>query len=304
MNPAKNSFSLLVELAKDTGLIGSVLRNYPAWLFRAADKSADQDVDYQDKHNDPNRLPLPNPWLFLLDAPAISKEDKTVFRAAQSQLPALSHLIHIATGIATLNTDWYREFVEAQASGNKRKYNRAVRKIAEGHIVYAHVQEDVRKRNDPRLLKQMELLWRKRRTQFVHRGKGHEVKQPKPLPSWKEFRRQNGLPVALVEWWVRCGVDGVPGLMFWRNEALAKFLPVHLDQSNLDSRVVKKIRQQLGLIPVGDKNHFVWDVSIKIKNNGERETTGYSRNGEQCFCGIISPKKKISAAVMATFSSF
>jgi hypothetical protein len=210
----------------------------------------------------------------------------------------------MATGIATLNTDWYQEFVTAQASGDKRKCNRALKKLADGHIIYAHVQDDVRKRNDPKLSKQMKWLWKKRRAQFTHRGKGCEVTQPKPLPSWKEFRERNGLPVVLVEWWVRCGVDGVPGLMFWRNEALTKFLKVHLDQSNLNSQMIKKTRQQLGLIPVGDKTHFAWDISIKIKNNGERETKGCSRNGEQCFSGIISPKKQISAAIMTMFNSF
>ena len=51
-------FSTLVELVKDTGLIGPVLQNYPEWLFRAADKWAKQDADYQRENNDPNRLPL------------------------------------------------------------------------------------------------------------------------------------------------------------------------------------------------------------------------------------------------------
>jgi hypothetical protein len=177
-------------------------------------------------------------------------------------------------------------------------------KVAEGHIIYARVQDDVRKLNDPKLLKQMEWLWRKRRAQLVHRGQGHEMKQPRPLPSLKEFRKHNGLPVVLVDWWVRCGVDGVPGLMFWRNEALTKFLTVHLDQSNLGSQVVKKIQQQLGLIPVGNKNHFVWDFSIINKHDGKRESKGYWRNGEQCFSAVISPKKQISKAVMTAFNSF
>ena len=98
----------------------------------------------------------------------------------------------------------------------------------------------MRKQNDPELLKQMECLWNKRQAQLVHRGKGNEVRQPKQWPSWREFRKQNALVVVLVEWWVRCGTNGVPGLMFWRNEALTKFLKLHLDQSNLDSRVGEK----------------------------------------------------------------
>lgn len=123
------------------------------------------------------------------------------------------------------------------------------------------------------------------------------MEQLKKWPSWNEFRKHNRLPVVLVEWWVRCGVNSVPGLMFWRNEALTKFLKIHLDQSILDPRGVKKIRQQLGLIPVGDKKHFVWDFSIQC-NNGDRKIEGYDRSGNRSFWGEILPTKQISQAVL------
>jgi hypothetical protein len=295
---ARQYFSKMTDLRRDTGLIGSALKNYPEWLFRAADKWAEQNADYQKKHQDPNRLPLPDPWQFLLDAPAVLKTDKAVFRAAQSQLVALRHLIHIAEDIATLNTDWYQESIRARIRGDEAGYNHAIGKIADGHVIHARVQEDVRKQNDPELLRQMEWLWKKRRTQLVHRGKGKQVSQPKKWPSWEEFRNQHRLPAVLVEWWVRCGADGAPGLMFWRNEALTKFLKVHLDQSNLDSRVIKKIRQQLGLVPVGSREHFVWDVSIKTNSEGKREIKGHLRNGKQCFSGLVHPQKQISSGVL------
>jgi hypothetical protein len=298
MSRASQFFSSLVELAADAGLIGQILRRYPTEILRAADKWAAQNSDCAESHRDPNRLPSPNPWQFLLNAPVVPKQDKSVFRAAQSQLPALRHLIHMAAGIATLNTDWYQKSIEARARGDDAEFNRAISKVADGHVIHARVQEHVRKQNDPELLMQMERHWKKRQAQLVHRGKGNEVRQPKQWPSWSEFRKQNALVAVLVEWWVRCGTNGAPGLMFWRNEALTKFLKLHLDQSNLDSRAVKKIRQQLGLVPVGDKEHFVWDVTVKTKGDGTREIIGFRRNGQQSFRGLIHSQKRISPAAL------
>lgn len=303
LNQAQQYFASLVELSRDTGLIGNILENYPQEFLRAADKWAEQNADYQTKKEDPNRLPLPDPWQFFIDAPAVPERDKSVFRAAQSQLPALRHLIHIVRGIATLNTDWYQEYVVAQASGNKTKRNHASSKIADAYVLNERIQEDMRKQNDPEILKQMERLLKKRRAQLIHHGDRAKIEQLKRLPSWNEFRKQNKLPVILVEWWVRSGVNGAPGLMFFRNEALMKFLTIHLDQSNLDPQAVKKTRQQLGLIPVGDKKHFVWDFSIIADKDGNHKIEGYRRNGKPCFSGLISSQKQISAAVMAAFSS-
>jgi hypothetical protein len=291
VNQAQQYFSSLVHLASDEGLIGQVLGHYPEEILRAADKWADQDADYAERHEDPNRLPFPDPWQFLIDAPAVSKRDRAVFRAAQSQLAALRHLIHIAEGIATLNTDWYQESIKARAKGNQAGYNHAVRKVADGHVIHARVQEDVRKQNNPEMLKQMELLWSKRRAQLVHRGKGAEVKQPKPWPTWDEFRIQNRLPVSLVEWWVR-GPNDAPGLMFFRNEALTEFLKFYLDQQNLTVAAVKKARQKLSLIPVGEKKHFVWDYSIKPNGNYCWISVGYQRNGENAFWGELREKPR------------
>jgi len=298
MSQAQRYFCSLVELRKDKGLIGHVLRRYPEEILRAADKWAQQNADYAEKHQDPKRLPAPDPWQFLLEAPVVPVIDKSVFRAAQSQIGALRHLIHIAEGIATLNCDWHQESIKAHAKGDKAVYDHAIRKVADAHVIHARVQEDVRKENDAELLKQMEWLWNKRRAQLVHRGKGEEVRRLKQWPSWSEFSQQNKLPVALVDWWIRCGADGAPGLMFWRNEALTKFLMVHLNQSNLDSRAVKKIRQQLGLIPVGDKKHFVWEVSFEPNSTGNLQIKGFWRSGKESFCGWVDPQKQISAAVL------
>jgi len=298
MNQAQRYFSSLVKLAQDSGLIGQILRRYPAEILRAADKWADQTATYERKHQDPRRLPLPDPWQFLLDAPAVPERDKAVFRAAQSQLPALRHVIHIAEGIATLNTDWYQEAINARDRGDEAGFNHAVSKVADGHVIHAPVQEHARRQMNPQLSKQMERLSERRRAQLIHRGEGNKVRHLRQWPSWIEFRERNGLAVVLVEWWARCGADGAPGLMFWRNEALTKFLKFHLDQSNLDPQGVKKVRQQLGLRPVGKKDHLVWDVSIKLNGQGRREIKGYRRNGKQRFSGLIHSQKRISSAVL------
>ena len=89
---ARQYFASLLELSKDRGLIGQVLQSCPEWMIREADKWAQQTQDYRERHEDPKRLPLPDPWQVLLDAPAVSPFDRSVFRAAQSQLPALLHL--------------------------------------------------------------------------------------------------------------------------------------------------------------------------------------------------------------------
>lgn len=290
-------FTSLENLSQDIGSIGQVLRRYQD-LLPAADKWAEQTFDYRKQHEDRNRLPVPDPWQFLIDAPAVSLIDKAVFRAAQSQLPALRHLIRMSQGIATVNTDWYQESVEARAKGDESKYNRAVSKVADAHVFNERVQADVRMQNDPALQKQMEWLLKHRRTQLVHRGNRDAMERLKKWPSWKEFGSHNRLPVVLVEWWVRCGVNGLPGLMFWRNEALTKFLNAHLDQTNLSPQTVKKTRQQLGLIPVSEKKHSVWDFSITTKGDGSREIKCVRRNGQQSFCGVILPTKQISEAVL------
>lgn len=300
---ARRYFASLVELSRDSGPIGQVLRRYPEWMLRAADKWAEQDFDYQKKHQDQNRLPLLDPWQFMLCARAVSSIDKAVFRAAQSQLPALRHLIHIAEGIATLKTDWYQVAVNAQAKGDKRGFNHAMRKILNGHVLKERVQRDVAMQNNPELTEQIGQLQKARRTQLVHRGERDKIEQLKQWPSWKEFGRNTRLPVVLVEWWVRCGVNGVPGMMFWRNEALTKFLKVYLDQTNLPPETVKKTRQQLGLIPVSEKKYIVRDFSITTKSSGDREIRGFWRNGQQSFRGVIFPQKQISEAVMTAFGS-
>lgn len=284
-------FSTLIELGKDTGLIGTVLQNYPAWLFRAADKWAEQDADYQRENNDPNRLSLADPWQFLLDARDIPQKHKDVFRAAQSQLPALRHLGRMRMGIAKSRTDLYQKALKAKANGDKRSYNHAIGKIANEYVFYERPQEDVKKQNDPKLLAQMESLLKKRRAQLVHRGEGNELRQPKQWQSMNEFRKQNKAAAMLVEWWVRCGVNSLPGLMFWGNKAITKFLS-NITGQKLKPENIKKLRKGLGLIPVSREaeSPFVWDINTYRRNEREWKIEGGQRNGKSAFAfwGTIS----------------
>src|SRR5206468_959149 len=130
-----------VELAADKGWIGGALRTLPDWMRREADRVAEQNAEYQQEHQDPDRLPLPNPWPFFLSSPVVPQQIKKVCQAAESQLVALRHLGHMRMGIATLNTDWHGEAAKAKAAGDKGRYDHAVAKLASTLPLYAPVQE-------------------------------------------------------------------------------------------------------------------------------------------------------------------
>jgi hypothetical protein len=271
-----------------TGPVGHVLSLLPDWLLRAADKWAQQDADYQESHQDPNRLPLPNPWQFLLEAPCVSKEIKEVCRAAQSQLHAFRHLCGMALERASLNTDWFQAALAAQARGDTAAFDSALAKVADSLVQFDFVQRSVRDQNDPELLQAMESWRTKRREQLIHRGRGSETKSPRPKPSWTEIR--DGFPVecCLVEGWVTLHPYEAPGLMFWSNRAITEWLFARLGrdpkrQKNLGRDYIKKIRQQLGLIPVSEKCPLVWNVTVKPLPQDQREIIGRQRDGKALF---------------------
>lgn len=293
MNQAHKYFASIVELAHDQGLIGSILRKYPEWIWKAADKSAEQDRDYQIKHDDPSRLPLPNPWHFLLGLHDISEADKAIFRAAQSQLPALRHLNRIRMGIASLKTDWQQESIQARTNGDVVGFNQAADRLANGLWQFEKVAETLNLfgRGNPKLIESAVKWQERRRQQLVHHGKSNELHEPKPWQAYGEFRDQNKLPALLVEWWVRLGVNGAPGFMFWRNEAIAKFLQLQFSQcpTALPPAKIKKDRQRLGLIPVGKNDHLIWSIAINKNDNGNRTLDGLQRVGAKVFTSTIPP---------------
>lgn len=281
--PQHYCFSL-VDLAKDNGTIGRELQRCPNWVLQAADKWAEQDLDYQRKHQDPNRLPFPDPWQFLLDAPAVPPELKLVFRAAQSQLKALRGLSGIARDKATLNTDWLEKMEKAR---NTREFMHAAGKVAAARAEFELFDELIEAPDvDPEFREWGRQQIEKSQKERRKRGRG---KKNIPLPRGSEIRNKHKLMCALIDWWVSCPCDA-PGLMFFRNEALTEFLKYYLKNKNLSSPAVKKVRQKLGLIPAGNKKHFVWDYSIKVADEDKLKSVGRQRNGEMAFSGCLQAK--------------
>jgi hypothetical protein len=282
-NPNFPNVISLVELANDKGLLGQALRQYKQFLS-AAEKWAEQDYEYQERHEDPKRLPMTDPWSYLLKLRDVPGTHRAIFRAAQSQLPALRRLIRMAEGVATLKTDWYQVAIEARDRGEKWAYHYAMSKVAAERALNPLVQKDVQAQNDPELVKQMELVQNDRRRQLIKRGKRDELERPK-MSSWREYRNSSTVPVLLVESWVRLGINGLPGLMFWRNEAIADFLQLRLGRTETDlpPAETKKVRQRLGLIPASKNNHFVWSIRNKQNPEEKRIVEGLQRNGALAF---------------------
>ncbi len=291
-------FPPLVELARDRGVIGEVLQRY-SWALAAADKWAEQEADYKEKHKDLNRLPLPDPWKFLIDAPAVLEHHRAIFRAAQSQLVAWRQLLHMAQGFATGKTDWHQEALAARQNGDKKREEHAAGKLADAMSQFAPIQADVRRHAKDRseLLPQMEHWLKKRRRQLVHRGKREQAEQAKEWPCGNELRSQHPVECMLVEWWVRCGAGGVPGLMFFGNKALWQLLDTLLPpprNQTITERNVKNMRQNLMLIPTSDQNSWVWTVNLEQISSSDWRITGEQRNGNPAFTfqGQISFNQK------------
>jgi hypothetical protein len=189
-------------------------------------------------------------------------------------------------GFATLNDDPHERAIKAKLMGDEAGYARGMARFVSLSVLYAPVQADVRAHaSNAEVIRQMELYLKERWKQLIHRGQGSSARRPPPWPTWREFASAHKLAYVLVSWWVcvpptavlkapgvgkGCLVlqPGTPGLMFFRNEALTKFLQFALGQENLTPAEVKKVRQRLKLIPVGDRRHLVWDVSVKRRNDG------------------------------------
>lgn len=280
-------------------------------MLREADAWAKLTFEHKKKHRVPNRLFLPDPWQFLLDAPSVPPAVKNVCRAAQSQLCAWRRIAHMKAGLATLNADLYETAVKAKAQGNKTEYTRAIAKYARWITPYAPVQNYVRAAADREAVCQMERVLKHRRAQLVHRGQGEDTRQPWLWPTWADFARSNKLIVKLVEWWVsspkiverrppaggkpvHLPQQAIPGLMFFRNEALTEFLKFALGQVNLTPAVVKKVRQRLGLVPVRDCKPLVWHVSVTRRDDGDWNIKLAGTGTNKMW--IVMPKRQQPAA--------
>jgi hypothetical protein len=281
----------VVELAQDKGWIGQALRRIPDELLREADRRAEQDACSQRRRNDLNRLPFTDPWQSLLDiTPDASSLLKKICRAAQSQILAFRQISHLAMGVATSNTDWQQECLAARAAGDKRRADHAARKTANALSRFS-AAEDFRKewvRGNPARQESAAKYQEQRRAQLVHRQQRSEAEIFKPLPRWRDTQKQFPVEMLLTVLWVRAGTDGPPGLMFWGNESLSKFLLTmrqrrREDFCNLGRDFVKNFRQNLGLIPVGDFDCMISDVQISPCRNGGWLVKGMERNGNPVF---------------------
>jgi hypothetical protein len=285
-NLAHHHFSCLAELRRDGGLIGQVLSRYPD-LIRPADSDAEWQFGYQQKHQDPKRLPLPDPWQFLLGSPAVTELDKAVFRAAQSQLKALRRLGAIARDEATLTTDWNEKLESAKSPKSIRH---TLNKLSAARARYDLFRAQAQNANDPTYREWVTQRVEQARRERIKRGEGNEAARVWPVPRLIEARNGFKLLSKLVEWWVS-GPNEAPGLMFFRNEARTAFLKDWLPDNNLTSAAVKKDYQRLKLVPAGAKNHFVWSYSAKPRSNGDWRSVGLQRDGKLAFEGTLKVKQ-------------
>ncbi len=295
---SKNSFAFkdhasVAALAANESPIGHFLRSLPGWMLRAADKWAQQETDSRAKHSGPwlDYLPLPDPWRYLLDAPAISQQGKGVCLAAQSWLLGLRKLCRMAEGYGTLRTDWYEEVAKARARGDKRRESLLLAKIAAKVGLSERIQRDLQAENNPLLSEQTAVWRRKRQAQLTHRPTWQRAKADfEPMLQLTQIEKSFPLEYYLVDSWLCFPAGPWPGLMFWSNRAMTKWLFARMgkDQTSYESlgrERVKKARQRLGLIPVSDKSPIVWDVEIQRLINGGLKVIGYDRKRTLVFSG-------------------
>jgi hypothetical protein len=289
----------LAQLARDRGYIGNVLRSLPPELIREADRYGAWKFELAEKAEDPNRLPLPDPWQFLLDAPCISAETKKVFRAAQSQIIGIQRLCRMALGVASLRTDWHKSAAKAKATKDKKAHLHAMGQVASALMRYEPLQSDLETQSklDEEFNRQFYYKRAEVRKNRAKRGRAREIAEPVPVPKWSDVRRQFPLETTMVDWWIQLATSGPPGFMFWRNEALTEFLFALRKRNrekphrNLGLDFIKNKRQTLGLIPVEKHRHLVWDVKLESQQDGKWIITGWSRQlkkrREQLFQGRL-----------------
>jgi len=271
----------VVELGRHKGPLGDILRMYD-YMLPAADKCAEQNATYQEKHHDLNRMPLPDPWQYLLNAPAVPLVDKEVFRAAQSQIHALRLLCRMGTGSASRGKDWVAKAIKARMEGNEIAFKRCIPKVLRALTYIETVQDDVRKQNNPELMRRMLEYLKKRRKQLVHRGKTAEA-MTRPLPRLEDISKTFPLEYLIIKDWVSFADYPIPGLMFWRNQAITDYISARMGRNPFPNDYIKKARQQLGLIPVSAKAPWVWNVKVQFLKNSNFVIEGRKRNGNTLF---------------------
>ncbi|HUS13120.1 MAG TPA: hypothetical protein VMZ30_21795, partial [Pyrinomonadaceae bacterium] len=225
----------------------------------------------------------PDPWQILLELPLIqgNKNMTAICRASQSQLFGICRLSKIALGTATLHTDWHRDGIAAKADGDIVKSERAFGKVTDALASFEIVQDDIRSNAPAEVVREMEEHLRKEQRRLSDRGEA-ERGRPRSWPDINARASENPVEHMLVELWVRFppvlrvrrrelnAAHHIPGLMFFRNEATAKFIRwvLQKNDSDLAPKNMEKIRQRLGLIQVGDSKCMIWDFEITEAADG------------------------------------
>ena len=207
-----------------------------------------------------------------------------MFRAAQSQLVALRHLCGMAKGTANLNTDWDREVCKAAAQGDSAAFDRALSKWADGLLFSGFLDPDASGLSEPFVS-----LLKARKKRLVHRGLWADRANCPPPPELDQIRRFK-LEDYLVENWICFDGCEVPGLMFWNNSSISKWVGVwchlrHENRANLGRDYVQKIRQRLGLRPVNEKSPLVREVEVNSAADGGFKITLWGRDRRKLFQG-------------------
>jgi hypothetical protein len=292
----KKSFAFIDQafvsaLAQNESPLGMILSSLPDWMLRAADRWAQQDVDFRAKQKGPREgyLPLPDPWRYLLEVPSISASTKKTLRAAQSWLVGLRKLCHMAEGCGTLRTDWYEEAAKARAKGNKRRESYFLAKIAGRVGLFKRIQRDLQA--EGKLSEEAAVWCAKRQAQLKRRSVWQRAKADfEPMLRLEEIEKNFPFEYYLIESWLCFPSGPWPGLMFWSNEAMTKWLFARMEKprtsyGNLGRDRVKKTRQRLGLLQVDAKSPVVWDVTIHRFANGGLTVKGHDRKGCLVFSG-------------------
>ena len=135
----------------------------------------------------------------------------------------------------------------------------------------------------------MEACLKKRRAQLVRKGLRLETENPSPSHAANEFK----VEFYLVQNWITFPDCGIPGLMFWRNEAITRWLiarfkgAANVNYANDGLDFIKKTRQRLGLIPASEKNPRIWDVKVEPGKDGKWTITLLQRDGKRILHGFV-----------------
>jgi hypothetical protein len=233
----------------------------------------------------PDYFPIPDPWRILIDEPCVNPFQKQVFRAAQSFLVALKRLCRIAEGFATLNTDQLAELADAQEQGQTRRHKAISRKLAEKFVLSKFIRDETQAKGNLPEIAEANALHTARKKQLAHRSQSQrKAVDFNPMLAMRQIEKALALETFLVESWLCFPSGAMPGLMFWRNEAITQFWQFHTGQTQFTPDTAKKTRQRLGLLPVSHKSPFVWDVEFR-KLNGVIAIAGFNRIGQTVFTG-------------------